>query len=212
MKTFKINLFTFKILIMSLILFVTNGVAGDLKYAFIDMEAIFQGYYKTVTADNTIKQQTELYKEYALNLEKEREAIQGEFNALRDISQNIALSEEIRDEKRNEAQTKFLLLQEKEKEMQEYQKGKRLDLRKQYEEQRNKIVKEIVEKVAVVAEEQNYDLIIDHSGNTLNGIPVFIYYKKELDITDSILELVNKGHEYELPSRRKTSNDENEIE
>ena len=211
MKTFKINFLTFQILIMSLILFVTNGVAGDLKFAFIDMEEIFQGYYKTVTADNTIKQQTEIYKEYALNLEKEREAIQGEFNALRDISQNIALSEEIRDEKRNEAQTKFLLLQEKEKEMQEYQKGKRLDLRKQYEEQRNKIVKEIVEKVAVVAEEQNYDLIIDRSGNTLNGIPVIIYYKKELDITDSILEWVNKGHEYQLPSSRKTSNDKNEI-
>ena len=175
-----------------------NLFSQDLKYAFIDMEHIFQNYYKTVKADETIKKQTDIFKEYAVNLEKERETIQEEFNSLRDISQNIALSEEVREEKRNEAQTKFMLLQEKDKEIQEYQKDKRLSLRKQYESQRNKLVKEIRDFIVVIAEKEEYDLVIDSSGNTLNGVPTFIYYRPEKEITDMILTMINKGHEDEL--------------
>ena len=183
-----------------LLLLQGNLFSQSLKIAFVDMEQIFQGYYKTIKADETIKKQTEIYKEYAMNLEKEREALEEEFTTVRDISQNIALSEEVREEKRNEAQTKFMLLQEKEKEIQEYQKDKRSGLRKQYESQRNKLVKEIRDFINVIAEKEGYDFVIDSSGNTLNGVPTFIYYRPEMDITDMIITMVNKGHEDELSS------------
>ena len=194
-------------LLLALTLLPCDLFSQNLKIAFVDMEQIFQGYYKTVKADETIKKQTEIYKEYAINLEKEREALQEEFNSVRDISQNIALSEEVREEKRTEAQTKFMLLQEKEKEIQEYQKEKRTSLRKQYESQRDKLVKEIRNFINTVAEKEGYDLVMDSSGNTLNGVPAFIYHKTEMDITDIILTMVNKGHEDELSSLDK--NDEN---
>ena len=190
-----------KLLILGLtflLAFPANLFSQDLKYAFIDMEHIFQNYYKTVKADETIKKQTDIFKEYAVNLEKERETIQEEFNSLRDISQNIALSEEVREEKRNEAQTKFMLLQEKDKEIQEYQKDKRTSLRNQYESQRNKLVKEIRDFIRVIAEKEGYDLVIDSSGNTLNGVPTFVYYRSEKEITEIILTMINKGHEDEL--------------
>ena len=169
--------------------------AQNLNVAFVDMEKIFQDYHKTIQADEVIRKQTEIFKEYALNLEREREALQGEFNSLRDISQNIALSEELREQKRNEAQTKFLLLQEKEKEIQDYQKNKRSEIRKQYEEQRNKLVKEIIDYIKVVVEKENYDVVLDSSGNTLNGIPSIIYYDQGLDITEKISSRINKGYE-----------------
>ena len=189
--------------LLSVAIFSGNLYAQNLKMAFVDMEQIFQGYYKTLKADETIRKQTEIYKEYAINLEKEREAIQEEFNTIRDTSQNIALSDEVREEKRIEAQTKFMLLQEKEKEMLEYQKDKKSSLRKQYESQRNKLVKELSEFIAEIAEKEGYDLVIDSSGNTLNGIPVFIHYDSELDITETIITMVNKGHENALSEEKK---------
>ncbi len=169
-----------------------------LKIAYVDMEIIFQSYYKTITADEMIKKQTDIYKEYAINLEKERSTLETEFNALRDDSQNIAFSDEVRDQKRNEAQTKFMLLQEKKKDIQDYQQEKRANLRKQYEDQRAKIVKEISDFIKNIAEQEGYDIVIDSSGNTLNGIPVLVYYKTELDITDTVVKTINKGHESEL--------------
>ena len=197
-------------LLVATLLSATSVCAQNLKIAFVDMERIFQRYYKTVKADHTIRKQTEIFKEYAENLEKERTALQEEFNSIRDISQNIALSEEIREEKRAEAQTKFMLLQEKEKEIQEYQKDKRLSFRKQYEDQRNKLVKEISDFINVVAEKEGYDFVIDSSGNTLNGIPVFIYFHSNLDITDVIVTMINKGHEDELSENTEKNEEEDQ--
>ncbi len=179
-----------------------DGYAGDLKIAYVDMEIVFQGYYKTIKADQEIKQQTEIYREYAMNQEKERDVLEQSFNKLRDASQNIALSEDVREQKRTEAQKKFMMLQEQSQVIQDYQKEKRQSLRKQYEEQRNKIVKEIIDVVSDFAEADNYDLIIDHSGNTLNGIPVFVYFRTENDITEKVLTMVNEGHEHELQTPR----------
>jgi Skp family chaperone for outer membrane proteins len=171
---------------------------AGIKIAYVDMEIVFQSYYKTISADEMIKKQTEIYKEYAMNLEKEREILEKEFNVLRDDSQNIAFSDETRDDKRNQAQTKFMLLQEKKKDIQDYQQEKRLNLRKQYEDQRAKIVKELSDFIKNIAEQEGFDLVVDSSGNTLNGIPVFVYYKTDFDITDTVVKTINKGHENEL--------------
>ena len=66
-----------KIVVMSCALSLTGSLlAEELHWASVDMESIFQGYYKTVKADEIIKKQTEIYREYAINLEKERGSLQ----------------------------------------------------------------------------------------------------------------------------------------
>jgi len=198
------SVFIKRFIVISLTLGLAGGaLAEELNWVSVDMEAIFQGYYKTIKADGIIKKQTEIYREYAINLEKERGSLQDTFNGLRNESQNIALSEEVRDSKREEAQTKFMLLQEKKKEIQEYQQDKRLNLRQQYEEQRAVLVNEISDVVKVYSEQQGYTLVIDSSGNTLNGLPAFIYLKSEMDITDTILAMINKGHEDKLEKEKE---------
>ncbi len=196
--------------ITALNFFALGAFAEQMNIAFVDMEVLFQHYYKTATADETIRKQTEIFKEYAVNLNKEKDTLEGDFNTLRDESQNIAISDELRDEKRNQAQTKFMLLQEKKKEIHEYQQNKRQDLRKQYEEQRNKLVKEIIEVINGFGQQENHDLILDSSGNTLNGLPVFIFYRPEWDITESILALINKGHEDEGTKPDEAGDDDEE--
>lgn len=180
------------------VLTMCTGLSEGLKIGFINMEATFQGYYKTIQASGNIKQQENIYREYVLNMEKEREKLGEEFNRLRDESLNIALSEEVRNQKKQEAQTKYLLLQEKENEMENYNKSKQSELRKQYDKQRDRLVKEISDVVQVYAQNEGYDMILDSSGNTFNGIPAFIYYKPEFEVTEAILALINKGHEQEL--------------
>ncbi len=187
--------------ILSVLIFmlsVGSVFAQGINWVYIDMDRIFQGYYKTIKENRVIQKQSEIFTEYASNLDKERKVLEDAFNGLRDESQNIALNEEVREVKRNEAQTKFMLLQEKKKEMQEYNKEKQTDMRNRLEELTNKIVKEISDIVKVYSEQQAYDLVIDSSGITLNRLPTFIYLKPDNDITDTILGMINKGHEEEL--------------
>ena len=194
----KFNIVKILASVISAFSIISNTSAAALKIGSIDMEVVFQGYYKTIQTDETLRKQREIFEEYAINLEKEREQLEEQFNSLRDISQNIALSDDVREEKRNEAQTKFMLLQEKEKEIKEYKKDKQLGIRRQFEEERNKIVKEILDFVRVIAEQQEYDMIFDSSGSTLNGIPAFVYLNADYDFTEDILTQLNKGHEDEL--------------
>ncbi len=182
---------------------VANVCSQALNWVYIDMDTIFQGYYKTIKENRVIQKQGEIFSEFANNLDKERELLEDAFNRLRDESQNIALNEEVREGKRDEAQTKFMLLQEKKKQIQEYNKEKQMDMRNRLEELTNKIVKEISDIVRVYSEQQGYDLVIDSSGITLNRLPTFIYLKPENDITDIILSMINKGHEEKLESVKK---------
>jgi Skp family chaperone for outer membrane proteins len=49
--------------------------------------------------------------------------------------------------------------------------------------------------VQIFARNQGYTAVIDTSGQSLNGVELVIYVDKKVDVTPSILELLNKGRE-----------------
>jgi Skp family chaperone for outer membrane proteins len=58
---------------------------------------------------------------------------------------------------------------------------------------RKELVDEIRRAIARYAKSNAYDLVLDYSGRTLNNLSAVIYFKPENDVTDTILELINKG-------------------
>ena len=169
--------------------------AEDVKIGVVDMERLFKDYYKTKIANAKLKKQAETFKEYSDNLAASHLKLQEEFKALRDASQNIAFSDTQRESKRLAAQDKYRQLKAKEVELEQYGREKRIQLRDQEAKMRTDILTEIRRSIAKYAKENKYTIIVDGSGKTLNNIPSVIYYKTELDITDIILELINKGAE-----------------
>jgi Skp family chaperone for outer membrane proteins len=185
----------FGIFVLSFLTF--NLLAEDLKIAFVDMDKVFQGYYKTPAATEELNKHVNIVREYGINLSKERDALHDEYKVLRDESQNIAYNEEVKEQKQKEAKLKLMLLQEKENEIRRYSQDKEREIQEKQLKQRNKLAKEISDFIHEFANNENYDLVLDSSGLTMNGIPAFVYYKKEMDITDTILSLINKGHQGE---------------
>ena len=61
------------------------------KIAVVDMEKVFQNYYKTKIADANLKKQAETYRNYLTSLSDSNLKLREEFKELRDDSQNIAL-------------------------------------------------------------------------------------------------------------------------
>lgn len=191
-----INLKLFRFIIAFTIFFSAfSNFAEEQKSAVVDMEKIFKGYYKTKINSAKFQKQAATFKDYADKLAESQLKLEEEFRSLRDASQNIAFSENERESKRLAARDKYRQLQSKQAELQQYDREKSTQLKEQYDNMRQDLLNEIRKSIAKYAKEQNYSLVLDSSGKSMNDIPLVIYYQTEMDITDIILERINKGAE-----------------
>ena len=170
-----------------------SAIAENSKIAVLDMEKVFKGYYKTKINSAKFKKQAATFKEYADNLANSQLKLEDEFKSLRDASQNIAFTETERESKRLAARDKYRQLQSKQNELQQYDREKSAQLKEQYDQMRKDLLTEIRKNVARYAKENSYGVVLDASGKTINEIPLLIYYKTEMDITDIIIKRINKG-------------------
>ena len=169
-------------------------LAAETKIAVIDMDQIFQSYYKTKIADSTLKQQAEIYKAWVKKLNESLTKLEEEFKVVRDASQNIALSASERETKRFEAQKKYREVREKQVEIEQYTAEKTQQYKQLETQKRDAILEEIAKEVKRRATLEGYVLVIDKSGKTLNGIPALIYFSPSIDITDPVLTELNRGN------------------
>ncbi|MBT3379666.1 MAG: OmpH family outer membrane protein [Lentisphaerae bacterium] len=172
--------------------------AGD-GIGFIDMERVFQGYYKTARDDSAFKTQKEAYEGEAKRIAEEIELIKTKRDEHRDASLNIALSDDVRKEHRQKVEESDALYQEKKRELQGFLKKIDKELQGKYLQLRQGIVDEISTFVRSYAEREGLKAVIDTSGMSRNMIPVVVYFEPASDLTDTVLTELNRGHEDELP-------------
>jgi outer membrane protein len=171
----------------------TNCFAAEVKVAVVDMDKIFQNYYKTKIADSTLKQQADIYKAWVKKLNDSLVKLEEEFKVVRDASQNIALSTAEREAKRFEAQKKYRETREKQVEIEQYTVEKTQQYKQLETQKRNDILIEITEEIKRRAALEGFTLVLDKSGKTLNGIPAVVYSAPAYDITEPVLAELNRG-------------------
>jgi Skp family chaperone for outer membrane proteins len=176
------------------------GMAED-SIAVVDMDRLFGEYNKTKVVDANLKKQVEIFKKYAEELNESLVKLQQEFKDLRDASQNIAVSDVERENKRLSAQDKARQIKEKEAELKSYSIEKQDQLRAKYAEMRTSLIKEIKAVIERKAIEKGYAAVFDTSGKTMNDISSVIFNKKEIDITEAILEEINGAEKKPEPEK-----------
>lgn len=167
--------------------------AADLKIAFIDLNTTFEEYYKTKLADGQLKEQADEFKSERQKILAEYKAAQQAFEDAKEAAQNTALNEEVRDRRRSEAEEKLSLVKEMEGKIRRFDESRQKQLDEQSRRMRKKLVAEIQAELAKYAQGQGYTTVIDHSGDSMNGVPTIVYYDATLDITDTFLAILNKG-------------------
>lgn len=172
-----------------------------LKIAVVNMDNLFQEYYKTKQTDAILKQKQSIFQAWAKKLGESRLKLEKEFNVLRDAAQNIALSSIEREKKRRAAQEKYQELKKKETELEQYVKQKTRDYKNLVTKMHKKLLEEIYTEIRNYAVLKGYDFVFDKSGKTLNTIPVIIYNGQQHDISDEILRKLNRGQP-DLDSQR----------
>ena len=154
--------------VFCLVAFSGIALAAD-KFAYVDLSRIFSDYKKTQDYDKVLTG-----KENAYNTEREKKVndikqLQDKFNLL---------SEKEKESKKSELENKVKLLQD-------YDRQQQTDLRKDQNEKMKELLKDIENAVKQLAEKEGYTMVFNDR--------VLVYQTKSMDISDKIIEILNKG-------------------
>ncbi len=166
---------------------------GPGRIVTIDLNKVFNDYYKTPIATTKLKDTVDSYKkehdDMVANLKKQID----ELNKLREEQDKTEYTAEVREQKRKALLEKTAETQKLQRDIEEYDTSHQNILKEQTQRMRQTIVKEISEVVAKEAVDQGYQLVLDKSGNTLNGVPPIVFSQDNLDITEAIVKILNKN-------------------
>ena len=180
---------------LMLALTVTAGMrAAEVKIAVIDMQKAFQEYEKAKTIQIKLTQQTEVFNEYSSQLQQQYQNLRKQYEAARDDSQNIAYTGAERENKRRKAQQLYESLMLKEQEINSYKESRTTQIRDMFAKMREEVLDEIRKAVHNKAVLEGYTIVLDRSGNAMDDVGFVIYYQPNLDITESIIQDLNRGY------------------
>jgi len=164
--------------------------AGRERIAFVELERVFKGFYKTQLAQSKM-----LVQQKDINLERQTmvdamTAVSDELDVLKKEARDTTLTEEIRDGKRILYEERLLELQGKRTEIEEFTDRRKQQLQLQVTRMSQKIMDEIRQTVIEYAKEQGLMAVIDSSSRRA-AVGVFIYTSPDVDVTEKILTALN---------------------
>ena len=159
----------------------------------VDLNKVFTDYYKTPIASGKLKETADSFnKEHEEMLANYKKQID-ELNKLRDEQDKPEYTPEVREQKRKAVADKLADTQKTQRDIDDYRASHRKILEEQTQRMRQTILKEINDVVTKEARDAGYQLVLDRSGNTLNGVPTIVFSQDSLDITDDITKILNKN-------------------
>jgi outer membrane protein len=154
-------------IVVGMFLWAGSAMAAD-KFAYVDLTKAFSEYGKTKDYDKTLGDKQGVY-------EAEREKMVTDVKTTQD-KMNL-LSDKEKESKKGELETKVNALRE-------YDRAKQADLRKEQDDKMKELLKDINEVIKQYAEKEGYTMVFNDR--------VLVYQNKSMDITDKIIELLNK--------------------
>lgn len=178
----------------SLVLTAASASAQSMvKIGSVDMKKVFESYYKTKDAESRINEARNAAKK---ELDERMETYQkgvAEVGKLNEEINSPALSKESKDAKSKTRDERIAELKGMEREINEFRGTREKQLQEQSARMRQGIVEDIMKVVTDKVKSDNYDLVFDNSGMSLNGVPVVMYAKTSYDFTPDVVTVLNKN-------------------
>jgi len=151
-------------------LFLTGRVFAADKFAYVDLSRLFSEYGKTKDYDKSLNEKQNAYRAEIDKKTNEVKQYQDKLNLL---------SDKEKEAKKADFETKV-------KALQDFERQKLTDLRKEQDDRMKEIFKDIEESVKQYAEKEGYTLVFNDR--------VFVYQTKNMDITDKVMLILNKNY------------------
>ncbi len=162
-------IFASTVLVLCGLFLAGRAFAAD-KFAYVNLSRIFSEFGKTKDFDKALNQKQEAYRSEIDKKTNEVKQLQDKMNLLSDKEKEARKGE----------------FEAKVKGLQDFERQKLTDLRKEQDEKMKEIFKDIEETVKQYAEKEGYALVFNDR--------VFVYQAKNMDITDKILSMLNKSY------------------
>src|SRR3954447_19321936 len=162
------------------------------KVGTVDMNRAFKEYNKTKDSEKKINEAKDAAKkEYDDRAESYKKALD-EINKLNQQLDSPALSADAKTGKAKERDEKIANIKNMEREINEFRQTRERQLQEQALRMREGIVKEITDVVMDKVKANNLDLVFDKSGMSLNGVPLLMYSKDNVEFTNDVITVLNK--------------------
>src|SRR6184192_944804 len=178
---------------------------GTLKIGTVDMQRAFKEYNKTKEAEAKINDaKNAARKEYDDRAEDYKKALD-EINNLNKQLESPALSADKKTQTAKERDDKIAKIKNMEREISDFRQTRERQLQEQLMRMREGIVKEITDVVMEKVKANNFDLVFDKSGMSINGVPVLMYAPDSVDFTSEIVETLNKPGRATASTKKATT-------
>lgn len=162
------------------------------KIGTVDMNKIFSSYYKTKDAESRINEARAAAKK---ELDDRMDTYKKNVDAINKLNEDLnkpELSKERKDASSKQRDDMITETKNLEREIGEFRTTREKQLQEQAVRMRNGIVDEITKLVQDEVKSNNYDLVLDKSGSSLNGVPIVLFAKDSDDFSDRIITALNK--------------------
>jgi outer membrane protein len=175
-----------------LVLPVATFAQGTVKIGTVDMNRAFKEYNKTKDAEAKINEaKNAAKKEYDDRADAYKKALD-QINNLNKQLDSTALSSEAKAKMAKDRDDQISNIKNMEREINEFRQTRERQLQEQALRMREGIVKEITEVLMEKVKTNGYDFVFDRSGMSLNGVPLLMYAKENVDFTNDIVAVLNK--------------------
>ncbi len=177
--------------------------SGAQRFAVVNLEKVFQEYYKSRIAEDAIKQQAEVFRNSMMRLNEEVRALKEEARTARINMDNIALSEAERAESRKVAEKKARQVAEKEADIELYMNQRNTEMRRIVQDKRAGIIADIRKEIRRRAAAEGYDFVLDSSDKAMTEQPAVLLFPELDDLTDQIITELNRSRTVPAPAAVK---------
>jgi outer membrane protein len=174
---------------------------AELRIGTVDVQKVFNEYYKTKDANAKFQEATKAYKD---ELDARMDAYKKAFDTINKLNDEINkpdLSGAAKDQKSQERDSKINEAKGLEKEIGEFRQTREKQIQDQFRRVRDGIVEEIMRVVNDQVKAQNYDLVLDKSGASANnGVGVVLYSRDSYDFSDPVISKLNANQPPPTPA------------
>lgn len=178
------------LLLLGLFAFAVSALAQP-KIAIVDVQKVFEDYYKTKAADAQLKDSAaDLTKEGNAYMEQYKK-MGDEYKKLLEEASNQAVSIDEREKRKKLAEGKLVEIKELEATVRQFEKTAATTISERKRQLRDKLLAEIRAVINTKVKAAGYSLVLDASAESINQTPIVIYQSGENDLTAAVLEQLN---------------------
>jgi outer membrane protein len=171
---------------------VTFSAAAQSKLGVIDLQKVFDGYYKTQAASSSLKERADSLEKEKKAMLEQYQKITDEYKKALDDANDQAVSADEREKRKKTAEGKLLDIKALEQSVNDFEKTARTSLDEQSRRMRENILGEIRKVIDAKAKSGGFSLVVDTTGESRNSMtPIVLYTNGENDLTADVLKQLN---------------------